>query len=287
MPRPSTVHLPPGSWPTVLDCLCDRFPHVDRDTWRGRFARGLVTDGDGRALAVDHPHRAGLCVRYRREVAAEPQVPWVEDILHVDDHLVVADKPPFLPVMPAGAHVDETLVGRLSRRLELPDLVPLHRLDRDTAGLVLLSASPARRDAYHALFRERRIEKRYRCLAPPLPGRAFPLVRATRLGPGQPFFRMQEVDGPPDTETRVEVLERDRSDGLWCYALHPVTGKKHQLRVHMAALGAPIHNDRYYPVLAERRPDDVTRPLALLADRLRFVDPVTGATRELASRRSL
>src|SRR3546814_8954118 len=116
-----------------------------------------------------------------------------------------------------------------------PALVPLHRIDRDTAGLVLFSANPSTRAVYQALFRERRIHKRYECIAPALPGMSFPLVRHTRLVPGEPFFRMQEVEGAPNSETRIGVLEC--SDALWRYALEPVTGRKHQLRVHMAGLG--------------------------------------------------
>jgi tRNA pseudouridine32 synthase / 23S rRNA pseudouridine746 synthase len=284
MARPSSVHLPPGDWATVLDALCARFPAVSREQWRDRMARGCVVDGDGRAIGPDQPHRAGR-VQYTREVVAETPIPLAEAIVHVDDDLVVADKPPFLPVMPAGAHVDETLHARLVRRLGNPDLVALHRLDRGTAGLVLFSASPRSRDAYHALFRERRIEKRYQCLAPALPGVALPVTRATRIVAGEPFFRMREIDGPPNSETHIERLDGDGA--LWRYRLVPVTGRKHQLRVHMAGLGAPILHDPYYPDLTERRPDDLARPLALLADRIAFIDPVTGAPRSFDSRRVL
>ncbi len=133
------------------------------------------------------------------------------------------------------------------QRLGNPDLVPLHRIDRDTAGLVLFSANPATRDAYQSLFRHRRIHKRYEAIAPALPGLSFPLVHASRLEAGEPFFRMREVDGAPNSETRIDVIER--GGALWRYALEPVTGRKHQLRVHMAALGAPIRNDRLYPQL--------------------------------------
>jgi tRNA pseudouridine32 synthase / 23S rRNA pseudouridine746 synthase len=285
MSRPSTVHLPPGAWATVLDALSARFPAVSRAQWSDRMERGRVLDGDGRAIPPDAPYRAGLRVHYFREVAAERPIPFAEEILHVDEDLVVADKPPFLPVMPGGDAVDETLHARLVKRLGNPDLVALHRLDRATAGVVLFSASPRSRAAYHALFRERRIEKRYQCLAPALPGVALPLTRATRLVPGEPFFRMREVDGPANSETRIEVLDGDGE--VWRYRLHPVTGRKHQLRVHMAGLGAPILHDRYYPVLTDRRPDDPDRPLALLADRIAFIDPVTGSPRSFASHRLL
>jgi tRNA pseudouridine32 synthase/23S rRNA pseudouridine746 synthase len=274
---PSRLQLPPGPWPTVLDCLCARFPLIPREVWLDRFARGRVLDADGAPLAVDAPYRLGAEIRYFREVADEAAIPFQETLLHVDAHLVVADKPHFLPVTPAGGHVRETLLARLVQRLGNPDLVPLHRIDRDTAGLVLFSADPATRAAYQALFRERRIHKRYEAIAPALPERVFPLVHASRLEAGEPFFRMREVEGMANSETRVEVIER--RGALWRYALEPVTGRKHQLRVHMAALGAPICNDRLYPRLLAADVGDYSWPLQLLARGLAFVDPLSGVER--------
>lgn len=277
----SRLQLPPGAWPTLLDGLCARFPAIPRAAWRDRFARGRVQDASGVPLAVDAPYRVGMEVRYFREVADEPVIAARETVLHVDAHLVVADKPHGLPVTPAGNYVRETLLRRLIERLGNPDLVPLHRLDRATAGLVLLSANPATRDAYQALFRARRIRKRYAAIAPALPGMAFPLVRATRLVRGEPFFRMQEVDGAPNSETRIDVLEREGA--WWRYALEPLTGRKHQLRVHMAGLGAPIRNDPWYPALLAPAQADRLPPLQLLARTLAFDDPLDGRPRVFES----
>jgi len=270
----STLHLPPGPWTTVLDCLCAHFSAIPREQWLDRMARGKVLDADGKALNSDTPYRVGLCVRYYREVPEETPIPFHEHLLHVDEHLVIADKPHFLPVIPAGGYVRETLLNRLIHRLGNPDLVPLHRIDRATAGLVMFSANPASRSAYQALFRERRIEKRYLALAPALPEIRFPLTRRSRIVAGEPFFRMAEVPGEANSESLIDVL--DRSGEHWCYALQPVTGRKHQLRVHMAALGAPILHDGFYPVLTERAEDDYTRPLQLLAQSLSFIDPLSG-----------
>ena len=281
----SRLQLPPGPWSTVLDCLCARFPAIAREVWIDRFARGRVLDASGAALPLDAPYRLGAEIRYFREVDDEAAIPFHETVLHVDAHLVVADKPHFLPVTPAGGYVRETLLARLRQRLENADLVPLHRIDRDTAGLVLFSANPATRDAYQSLFRQRRIHKRYEAIAPALPGLAFPLVHESRLESGEPFFRMREVDGAPNSETRIEVIER--LGASWRYALEPVTGRKHQLRVHMAALGAPIQNDRLYPQLTPRAGDDYARPLKLLARALAFVDPIDGVERRFESRLSL
>ncbi|MBB1471724.1 pseudouridylate synthase [Luteimonas sp. MC1782] len=277
----SRLQLPPGPWATVLEALCERFPAIDRTAWLDRFARGRVLDADGRPLAVTAPYRTGAEIRYFREVADEPRIPVTEAVLHVDAHLVVADKPHFLPVAPTGAYVRETLVGRLVRRLGNQNLVPLHRIDRLTAGLVLFSANRDSRARYHALFRERRIDKAYLALAPPLPALAFPQVHRSRLERGEPFFRMREVVGEANSETWLDVVER--GERAWCYRLRPVSGRKHQLRVHMAALGAPILNDPLYPELHAAVADDHARPLQLLAHSLAFDDPLDGRRREFSS----
>lgn len=285
--RPSTLHLPQGDWATVLECLCAHFPAIAREVWLQRMARGLVLDAEGAPLGPQHGYRVGMRVHYFREVAAETPIPFSEQVLHVDEHLLVADKPHFLPVMPAGEYVEQTLQARLAKRLGNADLVPLHRIDRHTAGLVLFSTNRDSRGQYQALFRERLMDKHYEALAPALPEQAFPLLRKTRLEAGEPFFRMQEVAGTPNSETRIEVIER--LGALWRYALYPVTGKKHQLRVHLAALGAPICNDPFYPEVSAEQgaPDDYGRPLKLLARGLAFVDPLSGESRRFESRLSL
>jgi tRNA pseudouridine32 synthase/23S rRNA pseudouridine746 synthase len=288
MPRgvpASTLRLPRGDWRTVFDCVCAHFPAISRAQWQDRFARGRVLDAYGRAIDARHPYHAGLCIRYFREVNDEPRIPFDERVLHVDEELVVADKPHFLPVMPAGRYVAETQLGRLVRRTGNPHLVPLHRIDRATAGVVLFSANPASRARYQALFRERRIAKNYEALAAALPDRVFPIVRRTRLVRGEPFFRMREAEGEPNSETRIDVVDRDGP--IWRYALTPVTGRKHQLRVHMAALGAAILGDAWYPDPAPPAADEYDRPLRLLARRVVFVDPLTGLERCCESDRSL
>lgn len=283
--NPSHLQLPSGPWKTVLDGLCARFPRVDRDAWISRFARGRVQDANGQALAVDAPYRVGMEVRYFREVDGEPRIPFEAEILFVDADLVVANKPHFLPVTPAGRFVAETLLGRLRQQLDNPALVPLHRIDHETAGLVLFSANPRTRSAYQSLFPQRAIDKTYEAIAPPLTALPMPHVHRSHLRAGEPFFRMCEADGVPNSETRIEVIERGTH--AWRYRLQPVTGRKHQLRVHMAALGAPIINDRLYPAMSMQAADDFGSPLQLLAKALCFRDPLDGRTRAFESGRSL
>lgn len=277
----STLYLPPGPWSTVLDCLCDHFPAITRAQWLDRIARGRVLDINGHPISLDRAYREGLCIYYFREVPNEKVIPVQETILYADEHLVVADKPHFLPVTPAGEYVEQTLLRRLIRRLDNPALVPLHRIDRHTAGLVLFSANPDSRTAYQQLFPTRRIDKIYEAIAPALPGLTFPRVHKSRLVDGEPFFRMQEGPGASNTETAVEV--REKHGDLWRYGLFPVTGKKHQLRVHMAALGASICNDPFYPDVIKDAQDDYANPLKLLAQGVRFIDPVSGQERSFRS----
>ncbi|MGL6000292.1 MAG: pseudouridine synthase [Pseudomonas proteolytica] len=278
----STLYLPPGPWATVLDCLCEHFRAIGREQWLDRIARGRVLDGNGQPIGVDQAYKEGLRIHYFREVPDEKPIPVHETILYADEHLVVADKPHFLPVTPAGEYVEQTLLRRLIRRLDNPSLVPLHRIDRHTAGLVLFSANPQSRSAYQQLFPTRRIDKFYEAIAPALPALTFPLVHKSRLVEGEPFFRMQEGPGVSNTETAVQV--REKNGDLWRYGLFPVTGKKHQLRVHMTALGASICNDPFYPEVIKDAVDDYANPLKLLAQGVRFIDPVTGEERSFSSR---
>jgi tRNA pseudouridine32 synthase/23S rRNA pseudouridine746 synthase len=273
----SRVQLRPADGASVLDALCMRFPAIDRATWLSRFERGRVLDAHGIALDAGASLAVGGDVYYYREVADEPVCTGVESLLHVDAHIAVVDKPHGLAVMPAGRYARDTLLARLTRRLGVDGIAPLHRIDRDTAGLVMFSLRADTRDAYLALFRDRAIRKRYEAMAPPLPQLSFPLERASRIERGEPFHTMREVEGEPNSRSRIDVLAR--GSDRWRYALEPVTGRKHQLRVHMAALGAAIANDALYGAA----PFGSAAPLQLLARTLEFDDPIDGRRRTFES----
>ena len=276
--------MPAGPWRSLLDGLCDVLPGVDRATWLARLQQGKVLS-QGQPLAVDSLYREGMRVEYFREVANEREIPFAVEILHHDEHLLVVDKPHFLAVAPAGQWVEQTVLRRLQRQLQLPELVPLHRLDRLTAGVMLLSCQASSRDAYLSLFRQQRMHKVYEAVAGPLPGLAWPYQAAHCLQPGEPFFRMQAVSGPANAWTTLQVLER--GSAYWRYRLQPQTGRKHQLRVQMAALGAPLRHDPLYPQLQAHDVDDFTQPLQLLARSLHFDDPLSGLPRHFLSQRQL
>ena len=292
---PSCVALPrvrQSPWPLLIDHLSERLPRIGRAEWLERMQAGSVLGEDGHPLAPDAPYVGGARVYYWRELPGEDPIPFEAAVLFEDEHLVVADKPHFLPVTPGGRYVRETLLVRLKAQLGCADLSPLHRIDRETAGLVLLSKRPQDRDAYQSLFRERRVSKVYEAVAPWREALTFPLTRQSHiLEDEQAFYRMREAAAheglKPNSETRIECVQREGERAL--YRLFPVSGKRHQLRVHMHGLGLPIEGDQFYPVV-RRGPDeaeDFAHPLQLLARGIAFSDPVTGQLREFESTRQL
>ncbi|MFO7534570.1 MAG: pseudouridine synthase [Kiritimatiellia bacterium] len=265
----------------LLDFLDRHFARVGRAEWRRRIAAGAVRSDRGESLGADWTVRARERIRYRREVALEPAIPFAEAILFQDERLLVADKPHFLPVTPSGPWVNECLLYRLMRRTDCGELIPLHRLDRETAGLVLFSKDPGTRAAYGALFMKGRVAKRYEAIAAaPRDGRAEWGVEG-RVEKGEPWFRMRVAEGAVNARTRIRLLE---TCGAWGrFGIEPLTGKQHQIRLHMAAIGCPIANDWLYPELQPEPKRVFETPLLLLARELEFTDPVTGETRVFRS----
>jgi tRNA pseudouridine32 synthase/23S rRNA pseudouridine746 synthase len=286
---PSCVGLPKGNWLTITDFLVERFPSIAREVWLERMAHQLVVDEFGVLVTPERPYpgpmRPLFRVYYYRAVDEEVRIPFDEAVLYQDDHLVVADKPHFLPVTPSGHYLQETLLVRLKNRLCIDSLIPIHRIDRETAGLILFSVNPSERNAYSALFRDHAVTKHYEAIAPWREDLLLPVTRKSRIVEDEPFFRQREVAGEPNSETRIEVIERNGTQAR--YALSPVTGKKHQLRVHMNALGLPILNDRMYPPVAQTPDDDYRLPLQLLAKSIAFTDPITGQARNFQSQLTL
>jgi len=282
---PSCVGLPAGKWPTIIDFLVERFPAITREVWLERMVHQLVMDEFGVLVTPERPYPGHIRIYYYRDVDVEARIPFEEAVLYQDDHLVVADKPHFLPVTPSGQYLQETLLVRLKKRLGIDTLIPIHRIDRETAGLVLFSINPMERNAYQAMFRVHAVTKHYEAIAPWRQDLTWPITRKSRIVEDEPFFRQREVPGQPNSETRMDVIEK--KGDLARYALSPVTGKKHQLRVHMNALGLPILNDRMYPPVAETPDDDYSLPLQLLAKSIAFTDPVTGQVLNFQSQRTL
>jgi tRNA pseudouridine32 synthase/23S rRNA pseudouridine746 synthase len=312
------VAVTSGPWATVADFLSQRLPLVA--DWPARLAAGDVLDAEGRPVAAHEPCRPGAVLWYWRALPPEPRIPFELEVLHQEEHLVAVDKPHFLPVIPRGRYLQETVLVRLKRLLGLPDLVPMHRLDRETAGVLLFTVQPASRHAYQSLWSTRAVRKVYEAVAPWREGLSFPMTLQHRLQEpcDERFMQMQVVPGEPNAHTQVELIARLPRCGpavgpdaladdapaapkpgaeplhwaLWAhYRLHPLTGRKHQLRAQMNAAGLPLRGDRLYPVLwpepAPDAPPDYSHPLQLLAREIAFTDPLTGAPRCFTSRRSL
>ena len=281
---PSCVALQTGPWATITDCLVQRFPAIPRTTWLARMQAHDVVDEYGQHVTATRPYQAPLRVYYYRELPTEVPVPFEEVVLFQDEHLLVVDKPHFLPVTPAGKYLQQTLLVRLKRRLGVEALVPIHRIDRETAGLVLFSLQASSRGAYQQLFADRHVTKHYEAIVPWVDGHTLPATYSSRLE-DHTFMCVHEVPGEANATTHIQVTSvvGDRAK----LQLSPVTGRKHQLRVQCAALGIPILHDRIYPRLLPEGTDDFAHPLQLLAKHLRFADPVTGALREFTSPRTL
>ncbi|MFJ3958854.1 RluA family pseudouridine synthase [Arthrobacter sp. NPDC090010] len=288
-----------GPWETALDYMLHRWGHVDPQGILDRFDAGEIVGEGGVPLNRSTPLSEHVFIWYYRTLPPEERLPVELSILHQDDDLLVVDKPHFLPTTPGGTYIQESALVRLRKQLDLPDLIPMHRLDRMTAGVLLLSTNPATRGKYQVLFEKRKVQKEYECVSAAVPTQGFPqpefpaLVR-NRMTKSRDYLLAQVVDGEPNTETRIERLTvvtpgNDdgesplRAGGRALYRLEPHTGKTHQLRVHMASLGLGILNDPFYPVLRDKAPDDFGKPLQLLARGIRFVDPLSGKPVEYRS----
>jgi len=285
---PSTVTMPPAErpYPSILEFLTRRFPRIGSRCWQQRISAGKVLGADRSPITAEtayHPHRQ---LFYFREVEQEQLIPFSETILFQNDHLLVACKPHFLPVIPGGGYVNECLLNRLRARTENLDLVPLHRIDRETAGIVMFSVKRTTQGSYSGLVRTGMLDKSYQALAECRPNpETTSWTVGNRIVKGDPWFRMRTVPGKPNARSRIRLLEMNGTVAR--FDLSPVTGKTHQLRIHMSGLGFRILNDRYYPDLQPEQADDFEKPLRLVARSVRFRDPVSGKDMEFRSDREL
>lgn len=280
----SKVFLPPDtSANTIFDYLCHHFPHIQPQEWQQRFSDGLIYAADGSKLGIEHVYTPNTHIFYYRFLAHEIHVPFEHEILFENEDLLVVDKPHFLTMTPTGQYVQETLLVRLKKQTGYAELTPIHRLDRETAGVVLFCKTPATRGIYQQLFAERKVEKTYHAIAAYRPELNFPQTLQLHLEKGTPFYTMQvNPDKPQNTQTSIELLQHNQYFAKYC--LKPKTGKQHQLRVHLNYLGIPILNDPFYPVIAHKAEHDFSHPLQLLAKEIYFIDPVLQQEMSFSSR---
>jgi tRNA pseudouridine32 synthase/23S rRNA pseudouridine746 synthase len=286
----SRVYLPADqTHPNLLQFFIAQFPHIPGDEWGQRFAEGLILDQDGQSLSASSPYLPNTHLLYFRRLAREPEIPFEEQILYQDEHILVADKPHFLPVTPSGLYLHQTLLNRLKKKTKIQTLSPLHRIDRDTAGLVIFSVNPSERAQYQNLFRDRTVNKVYEAIAPYSAelAKQLPITYESRIEESEHFLQMQEVAGESNTDTFIEIIEVKEP---WAkYRLTPGSGKKHQLRCHLNALNIPIKHDQIYPILTPYQEYDLdfSKPLQLLAKEMEFQDPVTGVLRSFRTQQEL
>jgi tRNA pseudouridine32 synthase/23S rRNA pseudouridine746 synthase len=286
--HPSVVTMPQAEkpYPSILAFLSGRFPAISREIWEKRISEGKVLDEKAQQITFDSTYAPMRRIFYFREVSLEPCIPFAEKILFLDDEILVACKPHFLPVTPGGRYVDECLLNRLRSSTGIADLAPLHRIDRGTAGIVLFSVNKKSRGLYGKLFLNGQVEKTYQALAAcqPLQETASWDV-SNRIVRGEPGFRMKTAAGSVNARSAINLVEVKGDTAR--FTLQPRTGKTHQLRLHMSGLGFGILNDRYYPELQAEKEDNFDTPLQLVAQMLRFRDPLNGRNREFTSEREL
>ena len=284
---PSKLSLPqtnPGVT-TVLEYLALKFPTITSDVWKQRIADGKVHWHDGSLISANSPFAAQQRVYYYREVDSEPVIPFVEKIIFQDELILVAYKPHFLPVTPGGEYVEECLQSRLRNKTGNQQLQAVHRIDKATAGLVLFSVSPNSRQHYHHLFESHQVNKTYQAIAstngnPPKINQQWEINN--RLEKAGTRFLMHIVEGQANSHSRIRCLQCSADKAL--FELNPITGKTHQLRLHMQSLGWPLLHDTYYPQLLQPvKPDDYSKPMQLLAQQLKFTDPMTQQIRSFSS----
>ncbi|RVT45032.1 pseudouridine synthase [Rheinheimera sediminis] len=293
--KPSEITLPPKDrgWGTVLNFLIEKFHRIDAAVWQQRVTEGKVYWYGGEPIDATTAFLPSRRVCYYREVLAEPLIPFEHQILYRDEHIILACKPHFLAVTPGGDFVNECLLERVKRETSLQDVVAVHRLDKETAGLVLFSINSQSRPLYYQLFAEGKIHKSYQAVAllpRELQSQELPQTWQVknRLEKSTPAFLMQQVDGEANAFSSLTLVAKTAELGL--FELCPHTGKTHQLRLHMWSVGCPILFDKYYPVLLPKEPErekNYTQPLQLLAKHLSFTDPVTGLEHQFESPRQL
>jgi tRNA pseudouridine32 synthase / 23S rRNA pseudouridine746 synthase len=287
--RRSVVHCPPGPWLTALAFLAERFPKQGEGTWAMRMARGDVLGPDGEVLGFDAPYVSDRLLSYLRDVPNEVDHGLRAAVIHEDERLLVADKPHFMPVTPGGDVLEGSLLRQLQRQTGCADLQPLHRIDAETAGLVVFCKRVQDRAAYQAMFRERQVKKCYLAVsAIRTSGEPKSFEHRSRIEPDPAhFMRMREVQGDHNSHTVATLLSVERGFAAW--SLEPITGKRHQLRVHMQAMGFPLLHDRIYPELLPARDRSAPLPqsLQLLAFEIGFVDPLTNEALQFSSRQRL
>ena len=261
-----------GPGARVLEYLASRHRHSSRDQWLARIELGELRL-DGCPVAADTLLVPGQELVWNRPPWDEPDVAGEFQVLFEDETLVAVNKPRGLPTLPGGGFLDTTLVARV--RARFPEASPMHRLGRETTGIVLFARSSTAGAEIQSAWRAHHIEKRYRALGSGLCGQDT-LVITAPIGPvPHPWLGTLHAAcerGKPAL-SRARVLQRNEDSTLFDVLIE--TGRPHQIRIHLAFAGHPL-----YAAGGRPRPELPALPgdggYFLHAEHLAFRHPVTG-----------
>lgn len=285
---PSIVTLLPSKqpYPLIIDFLTKRFPNIEKEIWEKRILDGKILDESGKKITFSTKYIPGQRLQYFREIPNEPLIPYKEKIIFENAHYIIVDKPHFLPVIPSGPYVNECLLNRLKNSTGNINLTPINRIDRETAGLVMFSSNVSTRGLYNSLFEKRKVTKTYEAITDYKisPGVSEFMIK-NRIIKGEPWFRMRCEEGKVNAITKINLIKMNNKFAH--FKLEPVTGKKHQLRLHLSSMGYKIINDRYYPQLQDKKDTDFSKQLQLLAKEITFIDPLNTKLKTFSSNLTL
>lgn len=302
--NPSRVRFPDDADPmTAYDFVqhlinTQRYVHPgdNEEALIKRFTDNEVVDQKGAPFRPEQLLKPGQDIWFYRIPAPEKPVPHEIGIIFEDADLLVVDKPAFLATFPRGSHITESVLVRMRRQTGNQQLSPAHRLDRLTSGVLVLTKRPEIRGAYQELFARREVDKVYEAIADANPAITPGTVWEHRMEKDRGEFKTRIVDGPVNARTVVNAVTLIDAPELAVlesrhgqlpqqarYELHPLTGRTHQLRLHMFLAGSPILGDPVYPDVLPLEAEDFSVPMHLISRRLGFRDPLTGVDREFIS----
>ncbi len=285
-----SVNVSGPSTETLIGYLCRRFTYLDREEWELRVKRGQARI-NGKSASLRQPLRAGDRLTYSTAAWIEPEIDKRYKVFFEDESFLAISKPSPLPVHATGAYFQNTLVALIRRdRPESRAWRLVHRLDSETSGLILMSKTKEALRSLQKQWEDRSVEKTYLAL---VFGRFSRKQRTVDAPIGTPAYSRIRIKQGPDplhgksaTTDFVRLGVRDRYSLL---QVTPRTGRTHQIRVHLEALGHPIVGDKLYSGEEETflrfveegwsdwLRDRVVLPrLALHAHRLVFRHPLDG-----------
>lgn len=233
---------------TVIEFYARRYPHSDEHEWRARIDDGSILL-DGARVGVETLLRRGQILSYKRVPWIEPDAPRTFGVIYEDEDIIVVDKPSGLPVLPGGQHLDNTLLALVRGRFggEVAPS-PLHRLGRGTSGIVLFARRQGALRRLTEAFTERRVTKVYRAL---VQGTGLPEETTIEVPIGRVEYppigtlHAAKSDGAPSTSI-CRLLHEDREQRCSLVEVRIITGRPHQIRIHMATVGHPLVGDPLY-----------------------------------------